>query len=373
MKRNKILTITLILAMIVSLAFPVLAASEGELPANPEQEETVQPPEETAADPVPGGEEDQNPAPDPGGELPTVPADPAEGEDFPPASEGIQSPGGEETPGEGEDPAQPSEGGEAPVEGEENPDTETPEEEAPDGEAPEEDQAAEDEEGEPDSQEEPRVIDVVVPPSGQVIVNPYQMPVATSSGESTEQIVHEPQVMISGSDFPVLVTARAVGKLQPGSEARFASAPPAADALDKQIFMYVEFQSDPMLWSGSFADWSNQILVTDWGMEKANVMTLDAFGAGYFRLFGAMTGFPDVMWDAVDAPDVTLTFTFAPLEMQPETENSVFSGETFAEEDFPEETLPAENLPAGDGYLPEGEEFPAEEDLTAPEDMASEA
>lgn len=368
MKRNKILKITLILAMIAFLAFPALAVGEGEPSADPEPAETVQTQEESATDQTPG-EEDQNP--DSGGELPAVPTDPAEGEEAPPASEDNQSPGTEETPGEGEDPAQPSEGGEAPVEGEETPDTETPEEE--DGEAPVEDPAAEDEEGEPDSQEEPRIIDVVVPPSGQVVVNPYHMPVATSYGESTDQIVHEPQVMISGSDFPVLVTARAIGKLQPGSAARFVSAPPAADALDKQIFMYVEFQSDPMLWSGSFADWSNQLLVTDWGLEKANVMTLDAFGAGYFRLFGAMTGFPDVMWDAVDAPDVTLTFTFAPLEMQPETEHSVFSEETFAEEDFPKETLPAEIPPAGDGYLPEGEEFPAEEDFTAPENMASES
>lgn len=359
MKRNKILKITLILAMILSLAFPAFASGE-ELPADSEPAETVQPPEEDVAGPAPDGTEE--PDLDPGEEPPAVPADPVEGGEIPPVVDS-----GEETPGEGEEPAGPQ----PPEENEETPDEQAPEEEAP---------ASEDEEA--DSQEEPRVIDVVVPPSGQVVINPYNMKVATTYGESTEQIIHEPQVMISGSDFPVLVTARAVGKLQPGSAARFVSAPPAEDARDKQIFMYVEFQNDPMLWSGSFTDWSNQILVTDWGMEKANVMTLDAFGAGYFRLFGAMTGFPDIMWDAVDAPDVSLTFTFAPLEI--EAESTVSPEETLPEEVAPEEDLPSEDpLPEdvptegdppaieeipSEGDLPAEEVIPAEEEDTAPED-----
>lgn len=341
MKRNKILKITLILAMILSLAFPAFAAGEGE-PA-PEPAETVQPPEEGVNDPAQDGSEE----PDADEETPAVPADPVEDEEIPPAVDG-----GDETPGEGEDPAQPSENGEAPVEEEENPDGETPVEE--DGEAPEEEPAA-DEEGEADPQAEPRVIDVVVPPSGQVVINPYNMEVATTYGESTEQIIHEPQVMISGSDFPVLVAARVVGFLSPESAARFVSAPPVNGAVDKEIFMYMEFQNDPMLWSGSFGDWPNQILVTDLGLEKESVMMLDAFGAGYFRLFGAMTGFPDVMWDEVDAPDVTVAFTFAPLETEPAAS---------PEDALPEEAPPEEDLPSAD--LPE-EDFPNEDNL--PEDV----
>lgn len=356
MKLRKILKITLILAMILSLVFPAFASGE-ELPADSEPAETVQPPEEGVTGPAPDGTEE----PDPGEEPPADPTDPVEGGDIPPVVDG-----GEETPGESEEPAGPQ----PPEENEEIPDEQAPEEEAP---------TSEDEEGEADSQEEPRVIDVVVPPSGQVVINPYNMKVATAYGESTEQIIHEPQVMISGSDFPVLVTARVVGFLSPGSAARFVSAPPANGAVDKEIFMYMEFQNDPMLWNGSFGDWPNQILVTDLGLEKESVMMLDAFGAGYFRLFGAMTGFPDVMWDEADAPDVTVAFTFAPLETEPADSPE----QALPEEVPPEEDLPEENSPAGDtlledvpseGDFPRIEEIPSEGDLpaeeegTAPED-----
>lgn len=346
MKRNKIQKITLILAMILSLAFPAFAAGEGE-PA-PEPAETVQPPEEGVDDPAQDGTEDS----ESGEEPPAAPADPVEGGGIPPAVDG-----GEETPGEGEEPAGPQ----SPEEDEETPDEQAPEEETP---------APEDEE--PDSQAEPRVIDVVVPPSGQVVINPYNMKVATTYGESTEQIIHEPQVMISGSGFPVQVTARVVGFLSPESAARFVSAPPVNDAVDKEIFMYMEFQNDPMLWSGSFGDWPNQILVTDLGLEKESVMMLDAFGAGYFRLFGAMTGFPDVMWDEVDAPDVTVAFTFAPLETEPAASpEQALPEEAPPEEDLPEEDFPNEdNLPEDvplEGDFPAIEEIPSEGDLPAEE------
>lgn len=218
--------------------------------------------------------------------------------------------------------------------------------------------------------EEPEVpvIDVLVPATGQMVINPYRMAVDTVSGKTTEQIVHEPQVLISGSDFPVRVSARAVGRLNPESTARFISTPPSVDAEDKEIFLYVEFQNDPTFWTGTYGDWPNQLLVTDRGAEKADVMALEAYGVGYFRLFGAMTNFPDPMWGEEDAPDVTLAFTFSaweadvlPAEEEPEpAEEEVSEDEAGPSADLNED-LAQDPDPAGD---PAGEpvEAPAETD-----------
>lgn len=267
MKTKKILALVLALVLILASTLPAHAAEGGE-PVLPGQEEAIPP--------------DVLPLPDEsvtGGEIP---GDDVPGGDVP----------GDEVPSED-------------VPGDDVPSDEMPNEETPDGETP-------DGEEFPD-EPEPAVINVQVPASGRVVINPYYMEVAVSYGETTEQIVHEPQVLTSGSDFPVLVSARAVGTLHYGSEARFTAAPPAPDAPDKQIFMYVEFQPADFLWSYAFSDAPNQLLVTDWGMEKENVLTLEPFGAGYFRLFGSMTDYPDTMWGEIDAPNVTLAFTFASM------------------------------------------------------------
>lgn len=304
MKTKKILALVSALVLILASALPARAAEGGE-PVLPGQEETI-PPDVL---PLPDEEVTGGEIPDdgvPSDEVPSdeVPSDAVPGDEVP----GDEVPGGE-VPGD-EVPGDEVPGDEVPDD--EVPDDEMPDEETPDGETP-------DGEETPD-EPEPAVINVQVPASGRVVINPYYMEVAVSYGETTEQIVHEPQVLTSGSDFPVLVSARAVGTLPYGSEARFTAAPPAPDAQDKQIFMYVEFQPADFLWSYAFSDASNQLLVTDWGMEKENVLTLDPFGAGYFRLFGSMTDYPDTMWGEIDAPNVTLAFTFASLADVTDTE-----------------------------------------------------
>lgn len=204
------------------------------------------------------------------------------------------------------------------------------------------------------------VIQVSVPASGRIGLNPYHMDIPTSAGTSADQIVHEPQIIINGSDFPVRVSARAVGKLGPESGARFVSAPPAADARDKEIFLYMEFQNDLAFWTGAYGDWPNQLLVTDFGGEKADVMTLDAMGVGYFRLFGAMTDSPFEMWGETDAPDVTLALTFSAWEadVQPEEEFEDGSSEEPAEEPSEEPSEEPEEGPVGDSPEEPAEEAP---------------
>lgn len=323
MKTKKILALVLALVLILASALPARAAEGGD-PVLPGQEEAIPPdvlplPDESVTD----------------GEIP--------GDDVPSGDvTGDEVPGGdvpsEDVPGDG-------------VPSDEMPDEETPDEETPDGE-------------EFPDEPEPAVINVQVPASGRVVINPYYMEVAVSYGETTEQIVHEPQVLTSGSDFPVLVSARAVGTLPYGSEARFTAAPPAPDAPDKQIFMYVEFQPADFLWSYAFSDAPNQLLVTDWGMEKENVLTLEPFGAGYFRLFGSMTDYPDTMWGEIDAPNVTLAFTFASLADVMDTEE-MLPPEGPVEEPVEEPIEEPVEEPA-EGPVEEPVEDPAEEPAKGP-------
>ena len=341
MKTKNLLALIFALIFTFTSALPAFAG-EGEL--FPEQgEETVQQPEGEPAEDNLEPELD----PDPGEEPPPVlPEPPDEGEDVPPVTEETPDADDDEDPDAPQDPTDgetPDEDGELP-EDEENPE---------DGEPAEEDEPEEDGEESP-SEDEELVIDVVVPNSGRFVVNPYHMKVDTSWGESTDQIVHEPQAVISAMDFPLLVSVRAMGSAQPGSGTRFVSAPPTNDVEDKEIFLYVEFQSDPALWSGTYTDAFNQLLVTDWGNEKENVMALAPFGVGYFHLSGAATPDPETMWSHEDMVDVILTFTFSPLEVQPEP--------VLPEESYPEE----EGFPTEDDY-PVEENFPMVEDdfLTA--------
>ncbi|MBD5170183.1 MAG: hypothetical protein HDT20_08745 [Oscillibacter sp.] len=350
MKKKNLLALLFALIFIFTSVFPAFAEEGDVSPAPEQEEETLQLPED---DP---DVSDPDHAPDPDEEPPDpIPEDPDEGEDVPPTPEKSQDPDTEETPDtdDDEDPDAPQDpaDGETPDEDEEPPedpvDEENPDEEVPDEEDP-------GEESDPDAEEESPVIDVFVPASGQVIINPYHMKVSASTGETRDQVVHEPQALISDSDFPLLVTAQAVGFIQPGSASRFVAAPPADDAMDKEIFMYVEFQNDPTFWTGAYGDWPNQILVTDWGMEKVNVMALDAFGVGYFRLFGAMTNYPDTMWAAEDAPDVIIAFSFAEIPGVAETD-------TFPEP-FALPEVPPENIP--EAFPQEFPEVPSEAEDT---------
>ena len=295
-----------LLALLFALVFMLLSsvpsfAGEGELPPPPEQEETdpVQPPED-------GAEPDPDPAPEPE-EPPVSPDDPGD-----PGDKDPEEPPAVEDPDDPEEPEAPSEGdsgGEDPEDdpGEEGP---GPGEDGEDGGDTEED--GEDEDGGAEDAEQ--IINVFVPSSGQVVINPYGMKVDAWYGETREQIVHEPQELTNFGDFPVLVSAQVTGTLQPWSEARFADAPPAEDGTDKEIFMYMEFQPMMDSWEYGYGDRANQILVTEHGLEKEDVMTLEAFGTGYFRLFGAMTPYPASMWTEDDTADVTVAFTFTPAE-----------------------------------------------------------
>ncbi len=228
--------------------------------------------------------------------------------------------------------------------------------------------------------EEPPVINVLLPGGGRVVANPYGLAVPTEYGVSREPVVHTPQALTNLNDFPVTVNAAAAGTITPGSEAVFVSAPPAPDAPGKDVFLYVEFSSQYDWWTGSYRGLPNQLPVSEWETAGENVLTLDAGGVGYFRLFGEVSEAPETPWSDTDTFDAVLTFTFAPLYPDPEpVEEPEAPEEEVPEEpetpDVPDEVPPEdsetpdvpEEVPPEDPLPPDAPEEDPPEEITPPD------
>ena len=211
------------------------------------------------------------------------------------------------------------------------------------------------------------LINVIVPSTGHMVINPYRLAVRPDGVETTAQLVHAPQALTNLSDFPVTVNVTASASLPRESEAVFVHAPPAPDAKAKEVFLYAEFQARPDWWEGACLDLPNQLPVSPHGASAGNVLTLDAQGEGWFRLFGALASSPASAWSDTDTFGAVLTFTFAPLYPDPEPAEGPEAPEEEVPED-PETSDIPEEAPPEDSETPDiPEEVPPEED--PPEDV----
>ena len=118
------------------------------------------------------------------------------------------------------------------------------------------------------------LINVIVPSTGHMVINPYRLAVRPDGVETTAQLVHAPQVLTNLSDFPVTVNVTATASLPRESEAVFVHAPPAPDAKAKEVFLYAEFQVRPDWWEGAYLDLPNQLPVSPRGASAGNVLAL---------------------------------------------------------------------------------------------------
>ena len=211
------------------------------------------------------------------------------------------------------------------------------------------------------------LINVIVPSTGHMVINPYRLAVRPDGVETTAQLVHAPQALTNLSDFPVTVNVTASASLPRESEAVFVHAPPAPDAKAKEVFLYAEFQERPDWWEGAYLDLPNQLPVSPRGASAGNVLTLDAQGEGWFRLFGALAPSPASAWSDTDTFGAVLTFTFAPLYPDPEPVEEPEAPEEEVPEDPENPDIP-EEAPPEDSETPDvPEEVPPEED--PPEDV----
>ncbi len=215
-------------------------------------------------------------------------------------------------------PGQPEE---QPPEETEIPDSDIPESTSPEETlAPDETNSSDRGETDTDSEEDPeqepsrllkaaQEINVKVPAQGQMIINPYGLPVESEGAKTTAQIINPVQELTNTGSQPVLVDVRVVGSVPEGSEAVLVDREPAPDV--KEVFLYAEFQNDPTAWLDGYKAGYNQVPATPEGAASEGVLTLEAEETGYFRIFGEMSTEP--FWEKSDTFDVSLAFSFTAL------------------------------------------------------------
>ena len=172
------------------------------------------------------------------------------------------------------------------------------------------------------------VVKVTVPTSGQVYLNPLQLPVDVYGDATTDQIISYPLTIANESDAAVQVDVRVTGKVKPESDMTLASAPTNGTGTSKSAFVYFEIKpSDPydpysVEWDEAY-DAAKHIPVTTGGSSKSNLVTLDAVGmygevqgGAAFRLTGDAVKTPTNAWTAKDGIDVTIAFTFTPIPFE---------------------------------------------------------
>jgi hypothetical protein len=195
------------------------------------------------------------------------------------------------------------------------------------------------------------LIEVTVPTTGQITINPYRMHVVVDAetGEtSRDQIVHQAQTLVNHTDFPVAVNVSLSAAFPAASSARFVTAPPDRSSLEKDVFLYVEFQNDPDQWLDGYVGADNQLIVTDQVMDAENVMTLAPNGQGSFHFSGAMAAGDYPMWSADDAFSVNMVFSFTSLYTEEELEEAEEAQDAEEAEEADAEETDAEAAEDGD-------------------------
>lgn len=177
-------------------------------------------------------------------------------------------------------------------------------------------------------------MEIVLPDTGQLVLNPYGLLVNVGEGATTAQIVSETMTLTNNSSVPVTVSANAIGMIPRFSGTVFSTVPPYQDAREKEVFLYSEFQEEGGAWMGSYSGAENQILIAEGNSPTQEVLTLYAGETAEFRLFGETAVYTADPWSEDDVLSVRFVFSFAPKD-------------GFVEETvplMPEETLP-EMLP----------------------------
>lgn len=175
------------------------------------------------------------------------------------------------------------------------------------------------------------VIDVTVPGSGWVFINPYRLPVAIEDVEDYDQIVCYPCFILSDSDVPLSVDVRVAAEINPESDMELAtSSTKGSTGGSKRAFIYFEMKPTDPSYDPNGAEWDDaydaakHILVTNsaTGQEKKNILTLEpkALDGSYvdgssaaFRLTGDAVVAPQNPWTNEDGLSVSIAFTFTPI------------------------------------------------------------
>ena len=170
--------------------------------------------------------------------------------------------------------------------------------------------------------EEP-YIQVTVPTSASILINPYQMDYELADGTiCNDPIIGEPGVIESESNVPLSISVEAIGTSDSG-ETVFTTSDISPDETQKAVFMYLELQSSvdgltpDFDWSSAY-DADQHLLITESTRSMSDMLvmdeaTQDTSSYAMFRMSGQVVSTPTYMWNSNDAVSVHLVFTFKPM------------------------------------------------------------
>lgn len=179
--------------------------------------------------------------------------------------------------------------------------------------------------------QEPR-IEIVVPSTGQMWLNPRSLPVQINGNVEYPQIVNIPWSIENHSEVGIKVDAAVSARVASGSGIELSgSSVKNSKSKEKRIFLFLDMKvTNPGVdvgaldWGSTVYDSKRHMLITDYGNERANIMTLAPTnldgtlangGIGAFHLDGNVNPDPLGGWNpAKDMVTVKIVFTFRPTD-----------------------------------------------------------
>lgn len=174
------------------------------------------------------------------------------------------------------------------------------------------------------------VIQVLIPTTGKVYVNPFKIPITIGSNdeESDDQIVSLPSSIVNNSEVPVDVDITVLGSVKEGSDMHLVTSPTRGSGTAKNAFVYFEVQQadtedlDDVTWDPAYDSSKHVVVVEGVVQNYPRTLTLpprtlegEIAPGGYapFRLTGDAVKTPTVPWTNKDGINVIITYSFTPL------------------------------------------------------------
>ena len=169
-------------------------------------------------------------------------------------------------------------------------------------------------------------INVTVPATGTVTINPYGLEVTVDSVKVTDQIISGVTYLESTTLTALRVSATVTGTQNGNAKLATATTQGAKAPTTNSVFLYMEIgkatkkdgSGDPTWATAYDSKAANQVLVSAKATTKADVVTMDKSADGTaatyaaFRLAGDAASAPATAWTTADTVDVTIAFTFLP-------------------------------------------------------------
>ena len=172
---------------------------------------------------------------------------------------------------------------------------------------------------------EDAVVNVVVPTTGKMYINPLGFPINYEyDGETvreTNQIFSEPACIENKGDDPVRVSVALTTTIQGNQMTLASSSTKSSISTLKKAFVYFEMQavSDPssVTWDAAYDATKHVYISTAFTKSKKNIVELEDASKqnryGAFRLTGDCIAEPKVPWNAADRMEVVIAYTFNPI------------------------------------------------------------